>query len=77
MVRIVSSEQQLPRRRGGLRKDKEIMKAQIVEEQHVELIAKELLKRAIQLEPVVKSKHEDRSRATRASVTGTNEEVPS
>jgi hypothetical protein len=55
MVRAPSSQQQLPRRRGRPRKNKEIMKAQIAEEPRIKLIAEELLRRAIRLEPAGKS----------------------
>jgi hypothetical protein len=58
-----SSQQQLPRRRGRPRKNEEIMKAQIPEGPCVRLIAEELLRRAIRLEPAGKSSHEGREQS--------------
>jgi hypothetical protein len=67
----------MPRRRGRPRKNKEIMKARIAEEPRVGLIAEELLRRAIRLEPAGKSSHEDRNRTRRVDVAGENEQAPS
>jgi hypothetical protein len=44
---------------------------------HVRLIAEELLRRAIRLEPAGGSSHEDRSRTRKEDITGENEEEPS
>jgi hypothetical protein len=77
MERAPSSQQQLPRRRGRPRKNEEIMKAQIAEEPCVRLIAEELLRRAIRLEPAGKSSHEGGNRARKVDAMGENEEAPS
>jgi hypothetical protein len=50
-VRAPSPQQQMPRRRGRPRKNQEIMEARISEEPCIRLIAEELLRRAIRLEP--------------------------
>jgi hypothetical protein len=72
-----SSQQQLPHRWGRLRKNEEIVKAQIVEEPCVRLIVEELLKCTIQLEPVGKLSHEGGKRERKEDSTRENEEVPS
>jgi len=69
MVRAPSSQQYLPQWRGRLRKNKEIMKAQIAEEPRVGLIAKELLRHANWLEPAGKSICEGGNRERKENYT--------
>lgn len=57
-----SSQQQMPRRRGRLRKDKETMDARVLEEPRAKSVVEELLMRAIWLEPAGGSSREDGSR---------------
>jgi hypothetical protein len=76
IVRDPSPEQQIPQKMGRPRNNQGIMEALISEEQHIILIVEELLRCAIQLEPVGGWSHKDRIRTRREDITGENDQVP-
>jgi hypothetical protein len=51
-LEAMSSQKQIPRRRGKPRKNKEARETQVPNKPHAKSVAKELLMHAIQLEPV-------------------------
>jgi hypothetical protein len=70
MERVPSSQKKYPRRRGRPRNNEEIGRAPIAEEPCIRLIAKELLRRDIQLEPTEKMSCEGRNRMRKLNAMG-------
>jgi hypothetical protein len=77
MIGASSSKQQLPRRRGRLRKNRETTKAKILEGRRVRLAAGGLLRCTTQIEPDGKSSQKCGIRTRKANAVRTNEEAPS
>jgi hypothetical protein len=74
MVETLSPQQQIPRRRGRPRKNKEAVESKLSYEPHAQSIGEKLLMHVVLLEPLECTSQESRRRMRRMDALGSNDQ---